>query len=244
MSPIKEQLHSLGVLSRKLNEEADALNEMYEDLEDDLQRQGVGVSVWLDDFAARARGQQKALNSLGRTPTPIDPVFPGLAMTTSSDGAEGYSLGYARVRDKWRLAVRPMRTLPELNEGGDLVVEVGTPAPLLEASRGVRIEAARYLELLLEALEVEVREHLDGIRRARSIAALGHELVYRVESLDDACIVLANSAEEAKTLALHQQGVDGKSVERVELSDVEQKALAEIRRKDPKRVTFFPEELR
>jgi hypothetical protein len=124
----------------------------------------VGVSVWLD----------------GDTGFLLDESHekPKLTADGDLDGepveCAGWVLGFAKVEDHWRIAVRPghrIWTPALLNTGDDdmMVVGEGEPRPLLKAPRGVRVEAAGYLEDLIESISERAAQFANDIDRVQEL---------------------------------------------------------------------------
>ena len=92
-------------------------------------------------------------------------------------------IGWAKVDDKWQLATRyceKIRLVTEPDHSGigqtkeHFEPEPGTEytlAPLLQASREVRLRALGYMPTLIEELREEAKASVEKIREAKALAA-------------------------------------------------------------------------
>ena len=153
MVPIRESMQDLSLLARELNAETDSLNGVIQSLEDQLAASKVGVAIWL--------------------PHLLDESAPTREDESREIFTEGWLLGYAKIGDAWRIAVKRVLRVSIIDGSRDVVredVEDQTPPmPLTKAPRVVRVEAAQHLESLIEALATRVRRYISSIKDAKRL---------------------------------------------------------------------------
>lgn len=160
--PSKQTMEELAAAAAELNSASDDLNEIIETFEDQLQRAGVGVSCWLgeEDFEPSAW-------LLPQAPSVEDPDDDNHLVAT------GWLLGYVKLSDKWRLAVKevlvniyPRADLQERENKRDLRKP---DVPLLKAPRHIRVAAAAQFEELAKLLTRRMKQHTADIEEAKAL---------------------------------------------------------------------------
>jgi hypothetical protein len=153
MAELKTSLERLAKLATRLNTETDQVNVLIDGVDEKLSKLSLGVSLWLENE--------------GGWPLTVGDV-------AGEEPTYGEQLGYAKVGDKWRLAVRSVafdyKTLGE-DEGYVDMRTIGEPKPLLEASRLARVEACGHLALLVDTLATKVEGFLQALEVAKTAAA-------------------------------------------------------------------------
>jgi hypothetical protein len=98
-----------------------------------------------------------------------------------SPDEDHYQIGFAKVEEKWQLAVRwckEIKWVPDDDRDynyGEYETVPGTGynvTPLLQASRELRIRALRYMPSLIDNLKYETKKSLDAARAAKKLAAV------------------------------------------------------------------------
>lgn len=150
MAELKTSLERLETLATRLNNETDQVNALIARVEDRLTKLSLGVSIWLE---------------LEGWPVLLDAV--------SSEPVCGEQLGYSKVGDRWRIAVRTVFVHHRSVEGDDFLElrNVSEPRPLLESSRVTRVEACAHLTLLVDELAKKVEGFLNALEIAKTAAA-------------------------------------------------------------------------
>jgi hypothetical protein len=153
MSPISDKLQALAAAATKLNTATDDLNEMIERVEDDLQRAGVGVEIWLDAQLMESEWEEEDATAvtIGEMPREF---------------RQFWELGFARAPDKWRIAIRQMQAV-RADRVAPYERQLRAPSPLASAPRQLRLEAVELLESLVEALTARAEELLRTVEVAR-----------------------------------------------------------------------------
>ena len=153
MAPVRDEMERLRQAAEALNAATDGLNEVIEQLEDELAKIGVGLTYWLDEYQAQ--------------PAIFD------HQEQNDRRAKGWTLGYTKIGDRWRLAVREV-TVEVPSEEDDPISRTpwsflrrGTAVPLLTAPRIVRAEAAPELERLVSGLRARADHLTEGVDKAR-----------------------------------------------------------------------------
>lgn len=149
MTPSESALEALARAASNLNKETDHLNEIISGLEKRLGEMKLGVSVWLDGH-------------------PIEETEP------SNNTSLSYRVGYAKVGNEWRLAVKRIRRTwgffeGELDQPFEEREIVGDPAPLANAPRSVRVHACGLLDELIEELTHKASYFTEIIAGARQL---------------------------------------------------------------------------
>jgi hypothetical protein len=129
-----ESLDKLARIAQQLNAETDDLKNTVEGLDKTLGKMKLGVSVWLDELI-----EDGAASEL-----------------------KGYKLGYAKVKDKWRIAVQGVAKKGAATEAPTVA--------LSKAPRLVKVHAVSRLDDLLGALTERAEAFLVDIREARGTA--------------------------------------------------------------------------
>lgn len=160
MSPISEKLQALSAVSAKLNNATDELNSVIERIEDDVQRSGVGVTVWLGCPSGHPR---MIAPSDWRRPHQSDG-----ACDNVKELIDFWAIGFTKFGDTWRIAARRMQQMSG-DDDLDYAVESADPVPLVSAPRQVRLEAAEHLESLVEQLTGRAQSMLKNIETAKSL---------------------------------------------------------------------------
>lgn len=142
---LSEKLENLSAVAKRLSANADGAVAIIKQREQQLRESGIDISVWLDvDFA---EGPVRTVDD--------DKRYPGIHKRHNA-----YRVGYARVRDERRIAVKQIEWLckcdpvhgnddDEYWETRDLDQE---PAALAEVGLELRIEAVAHLPALVDAL--------------------------------------------------------------------------------------------
>ncbi len=151
----KTRLEVLASKTSTLNALADSLNEKIAALETTLSAMHVGIAVWLDDLLLVAEG-----------------------CTENEDTGEkteyGFHLGYTKIANVWRIAVRRVEMKEVREEYSNIpsweLSDVVQTLPLLQASRQVRAEAAGHFDHLIGALSRKADEYIANIEKASKLA--------------------------------------------------------------------------
>ena len=162
MAPNKSSVDALKKLAVTLNQETEDLNKLIENLESELDSCKIGVSIWLDVVLDK-RTSIEIVERHGRDPD-------------EEQVREGWDLGYCKVGDKWRIAVKKTRsgsrddTTDQFGNDESVWADVGNPLPLVQAPRVVRVQAASLLDDLLETLHRRVAGFVKDIQEAKNLA--------------------------------------------------------------------------
>lgn len=156
MSPDESTLRKLEKLAEQLNASTDELNRVIESLESRLARMSLGITVWL----VNAWLDRPYVDELDKT--------------------EAVILGYAKTKDGWRIcaATAHLRWFHDGNEYD--IVDLSEPTPLTLRSREIRIAACDCLDDLLGRMADLARHRLEGIERAKAVAADRREAEIKV----------------------------------------------------------------
>ena len=155
MTPIESSLDRLAGVAGHLNAESDALNRVIEAVEDRLASMNLGITYW----------DERLLDA------EEEPVHDGDLRISY-----GSVLGYHKLSDGWRLAVRGVRVEEGYFEN-DLscpyrnVTAHKEPVPLLQAPRSVRVEAAERIEAVLDGLTDRAKSYVTGIGAAKKLVS-------------------------------------------------------------------------
>jgi hypothetical protein len=155
MVALRDALSNLSEVSKQLNEESDSVNEIISSVEAAINQANPGVEVWLEE-------------GLPRHPE-IDPED----YRKHEDEGGGlyrrfWTLGYARsdTRGEWAIFARLFEY--ELTEEPAAPEVCPYNATLLaDCPRTVRVEAAPWLERLVEEITHRAQEMLEGLREAK-----------------------------------------------------------------------------
>jgi len=143
---LEDKFARLQAAAGKLNDATDGFNETIEAVEDRLERIGVGLTYWLDGpkhiFAQEQDSRAQAI--------------------------AGKALGYAKLDEGWCLAVK---SVVFTDDGTRVLNTTQKPVALLKAGRLTRVEAARQLEPLIEALAAYAESLVNGVEAARRAVA-------------------------------------------------------------------------
>ncbi len=126
-------LQRLRTLTEQLNAETDALTDRIKSLEKTLYKMRVGVGAWLDD------------------------VVP------DDDSRSGHQIGYAKIKDKWRIAARPVKIGKRGNKTSVSPLEDEDLLVLSKASRRLRLHGVQQLDALVEALTAKIEGFLEEL---------------------------------------------------------------------------------
>jgi hypothetical protein len=127
--------------AKTLNQESDSINTLISKFEETLTAINLGLEVWLTSPELRSRRWTEQ-NDEGQT---------------VEEGTHDEELGFAKVDDNWRLAVRTST----YRSDGDLL-STARLRPLLDLSREIRIEALRHFP----ALAARMKQEADAAVRA------------------------------------------------------------------------------
>ncbi len=161
MAPNKSSVESLKKLAATLNQETEDLNHLIEELEVALDACKIGVSIWLNV----ALDQRTSVEVVDRRNGDRD----------EEQIREGWDLGYCKVGDKWRIAVKRTRSTSRddtTNQLGDeelVWADVDNPLPLVQAPRVVRVQAAGLLDDLIQTLHGRVEDFVKDIQTAKNL---------------------------------------------------------------------------
>ncbi len=147
-----EDLSELARLAESLNEETDSFTESLSQLEKQLRQLNLGIECWVP------------LLELARSGSPA--------------GRETYIrtlLGYAKTEEGWGFVTKEVRVERGYYQGDldcpyENEYDEGQPKPLLKSSRQLRLQAARRLGELLEALKSTGESFLSSIQEAKKLA--------------------------------------------------------------------------
>jgi hypothetical protein len=164
---MRETLDELTKVAAALNRESDQLNAVIEDFEEQLEKAGVGVTVWLDETRAVDQSDRRE--------------FYDNDGEVASQESEARLLGYAKVDGKWRVVVKEVVLKHAGGKdqwGNDEVVVVvrehsGAPLPLAQAPRVVRVEAVGHLEALAKTITATMKDHFESIKKAKKLVKDG-----------------------------------------------------------------------
>jgi hypothetical protein len=118
--------------AKTLNQESDSINALISKFEETLTAINLGLEVWLTYPSLRS-GRWTEENDEG---------------VTTDEGTQDEELGFTKVADKWRLAVRTATYRIERGTSGLTLLSTERPWPLLDQSREIRIEALRHFPAL------------------------------------------------------------------------------------------------
>jgi len=162
MKEDKSKIGRLDALSLQLNTISDKLNEAFTALEKKLAAMKVGVTCWLD--------------------VPLEAGEP-YCLSEDEGGYDSnvfrykdvYQLGYCKCRDEWHICIRKS-CWQEVSSGYSTTGkdwEQGTllegPVPITQAPRSVRVEAAAFLEKLVDELIEKTEHYLANIEKAQGL---------------------------------------------------------------------------
>ena len=154
-----DTINELSDLSRKLNQKSDKLNQVIVSINEKLAKLNIGVEAWFEN-------------------SPIEPTDPYFADGDDEEKwsmIDGTLLGYARVDDEFRLAVKGA-TLVEFDTKGSFhpdyyeITKSWNLRPLLDANRNIRAQAAEMLPRLLEVIKTKAEQLLRSIENAEKAA--------------------------------------------------------------------------
>ena len=154
----------LEVATSRLNKESDSINETIKAYQDNLYKLNPGLEVWLDD---------RSIYALGKS-LPEETKFEEEELGTVVGTKQFiHYLGYAKIGDKWGLAIKTDETVEFYHDVyEEMITRIwGTKyAPLLGASRTLRIVALEKMQDLINMLEKRVNAALQMIEKAKTIA--------------------------------------------------------------------------
>jgi hypothetical protein len=167
--PISDKLQNLSAVAAKLNAETDSLNEVIEQLEDDLGKAGLGLTYWLENTLTEilACGPKRKIDERDLDAD----KYPGAHSVASA-----CVLGYIKIADRWRLAVKSAELVFSASRAGFAdddweVRDVGQePIALAHAPRNIRMQAPAQFEALVDGLTSLAESMLEGIELAKKTA--------------------------------------------------------------------------
>lgn len=162
MAESHEGISKLTSLGPKLNQTIDEFNKIIASIEKKLADAGIGLEVWVEDDPVESGDSYSDFLSTDRDQE--DPI-PTRDVTL---------LGYARINDKWVLAVKSATlTTKDDHRGGEYEAVTGSSElrPLLNASREIRARSMRLIPRLLGVLTDEAEQALRSMDAAKKVAA-------------------------------------------------------------------------
>jgi predicted nucleic acid-binding Zn-ribbon protein len=139
-----EKLEQLAQIAEALNRETDNLKDTVSELEKRLGKMNIGATVWLERL-----------------------------LEWSDEGNDtAYELGYTKIKDKWRIAVR-------------VKGEEGSELPLSKAPRLVRAIALRHLDELLDLLTERATKFLETLKKLKAESEPAEAVAEEDLSVDD-----------------------------------------------------------
>lgn len=154
-------LSDLAEVSRKLNQKSDTLNNVISSINAKLEAMNIGLEVWLENFPVESGDSYSTYGNADR-----DEEYPIPTRDVTI-------LGYARVGDKWVLAVKSAVFVSEQGRTGEACEEIRESSelrPLLDASREIRARSMRLIPKLLTTIKNEAQRMLDSIEEAKKAA--------------------------------------------------------------------------
>lgn len=158
--PMRETLDELTRIATALNSETDELNAVIEDIEDELQKAGVGLTAWLNWPIAESSWTEEYDQETDR----------------SWEECTAWHLGYDKLADGWRLVVKRVKLRQDPGQEEPSIFDLPTPgAPkgeplaLAKAPRLVRMAAAGHLETLMKLLAAQMQRYLKNIVEAKKL---------------------------------------------------------------------------
>lgn len=147
-----DKFAELTELSRRLNKDSDEVTSLIEQFEKKLKSLSLGIEIWLSKNPLQTDINQGDLRR--------------------SEHKETW-LGYARLENKWALAVKDVRVCDGQFDGDENmpyreVFDLGNARSLVEASRLLRLEAVPKLGRLLGALKAKTESLLAELEKAKS----------------------------------------------------------------------------
>jgi hypothetical protein len=158
---VRAAINELVEVSRKLNHETEDLNEIIDWVEKKIIVCKPGVSVWLNDNILSA--------SEWGTIRPYDEAH------YTKEGRDGWVIGFERIGGKpsskygtnqWRVVARNVNQCKDTN--GYSICFKSDPVPLLQAPRGVRVEAIEFLPKLIEAINDKIGVFIKDVENAKA----------------------------------------------------------------------------
>lgn len=150
-------LNELSALSNELNEKSNQLNSIISTINEKLGKLHLGFEMWLDSPIVAGDYHDEFDDEGRRVDRFRDVVL----------------FGYAKAEDHWQLAVKGARVQIETDNSGFEYEETANttqPAPLVKASREVRIESMSFIAALLDALKKRSKKVLKDIESAEKVA--------------------------------------------------------------------------
>lgn len=156
---MSEDIKELKSLASRLNASTDALIGTLTQINEKLNALNLGISVWLEGPPLDSKLVEKPAGTTG-----------DVYCVESKD-----LLGYAKTKAGWGLAVKSMRIEHGYFEG-DRNAPFANPIdlgdkPLLESSRGLRVEAIKLLPELIKLLKEEANRTIGSIEEAKKLAS-------------------------------------------------------------------------
>lgn len=146
-----DDVSELARLAEALNEETDSFTESLSRLERQLRQLNLGIECWVPMLEVARSGSPAGRETYIRT-----------------------LLGYAKTEEGWGFAIKEVRVergyyQADLDCPYENEYDEGQPKPLLKSSRQLRLQAARRLGELLDALKNTGESFLSSIQEARKL---------------------------------------------------------------------------
>jgi hypothetical protein len=149
-------LKDLEPLSKRLNAASDELQQALDQIQDRLNRIGIGIEVWVE---APALTTSESREILDRDSEP-----------TGSTEYDVEELGYGRLGDSWALLVRSRRIFSSTDGTVETFEDDPQPKSLLRASRALRVAAVTAIPRLIDQLEQAAEATISRVEQAKKIA--------------------------------------------------------------------------
>jgi hypothetical protein len=154
-------LDELSKLAAEFNAESEGLNTQISIVNNALSNMNIGIELWLEGKYPEA-GEYQTWHEDCQRPKDVVRWY------------DVEQLGYAKIEDKWQLAVR-FATSEEmvhllLGNAVHRLVDVGKPRPLLKTSRAVRINSLALVPDLTDKLKATLERSIATLRKARGAA--------------------------------------------------------------------------
>jgi hypothetical protein len=185
-------LSELSGLSAQLNKESEHVNASIGRFNDALTSMNLGVQTWLPEYLWKGEYFTPPM-----PPTPLIPTTcadmlheqESKAETDLRRSSKAVQLGFAKVEDRFQLAVRTVTVEEFVDRAGqsdERIVNPGDPQPLTKASRNLRIDALELLPRLTESIAARVKSLLKNIEAGKALnPEISSERTYVVRVLPD-----------------------------------------------------------
>jgi hypothetical protein len=152
-------LTTLTNTAETLNAESADINTLIDQMEEKLQALNLGFEVWVNrcPLTERLSEEENYDRDIGNGPL-------------VTRGTQDTQLGYTKIGDAWRLAIRTATWQyvdPEQPDGEAKEIVHGNPTPLNDAPRHLRIKALEAFPALIWLLQEEAEKALQAITRAK-----------------------------------------------------------------------------